>query len=124
MLSMFADWKFEIADNPYKMGYKVYIFRVDHEQKIHLLKFDKGEAKVVQVDPKSFDEEFSFAFPGMSLQPLMEKLWSMGLRPSDRKYENEIDLLKAHIADLQKILGISNGRSSGSIKFESEFNKL
>ena len=49
-------------------------------------------------------EKPSFMFKPSHLQALMDGLWERGIRPKDRRYENELELKDAHLQDMRKLV--------------------
>lgn len=46
----------------------------------------------------------SFILEYEHLQAILQGLWDGGLRPKDKRYETEIDLLKDHLADMKRLV--------------------
>lgn len=114
-------WKVAIEDMMFQRGYKVSVYQ-HFGDKIQLLKVNKkGDFETVDLEPavRAGEDEFTFKLPINDLQPIMKALWDKGVRPEDKRYENEIELLKNHIKDLQKLLGLHENKANAKYKIES-----
>lgn len=47
---------------------------------------------------------------GQHLQAMMDGLWEVGVRPKDRRYENEMELQRAHLEDMRRLVFKEAGR--------------
>ena len=80
---------------------KLVVYRERHGEKIELLYPD---GSVHEQEPLAeIPSEALWPLPLGIEQTLMDSLWSMGIRPSDRRYEQEADLRERHLLDMRSI---------------------
>jgi len=41
---------------------------------------------------------------GSTLQAMMDALWEYGIRPKERRFDNEMTLLNAHLEDMRRLV--------------------
>jgi len=100
-------------------------FRSPRERRFVISRFDGTNERFVTTDGGFWDLKPSqdeaklppnvfFTFRDEHMQPFMDALWKMGIRPTDRRFEKELDLqgkliegLKYHLEDMREKAGFT-----------------
>jgi len=100
-----SEWDIAIEESVYREATKIFIFRKTQvDGKDQLLQAD-GTIKLV--GPADLDPEPTMRLTDGMIQGLFNALWDRGHRPKDRRYEKELDLMRNHLEDMRKIVGLT-----------------
>ncbi len=97
----FGEWRFTLFTD-FSQGFPLGRFdrqTGDHEWQI----FPPSGVLRTQDHPRIEDSD-CWRFSQEQLQSLMDGLWSFGIRPKDRRYEEEAKLKDSHLKDMRRLV--------------------
>ena len=106
----FGKWSAEIVRDPrsgFHAPWKLVVFRLGASCMQYLA--TDGTVRDIN-ETEEIPKECFWPIPEETWQGILDAIWERGLRPKDRRYENEAELLKAHLRDMRHIAFGSFGK--------------
>lgn len=103
MISLdFGEWKLVFGSDPGYMQERCVLWQNRADGRAAYFSFKTGICTILEGGERVPDDAFISLRPEI-LQGIMDGLWERGVRPKDRRYENELDLMKNHLEDMRRI---------------------